>query len=295
MLASLLLFLLQVHAVQPGAWHDMAKALNYRMGRGALSISWGDWFVRIFGVLTNHISPVLWVLALGGAFIVWKAERNASRRWLGWSAGCFFMMNALYIVLFRNASSIHDYASFYFTVPVAMMAGVALDAICQRAESRGAMSGVVAVSASLALLVILTVLGERQTLALRHPFRILSEENSEPSQLIPELGRAMRARFGDDVAIICNFLPTYGPQLHYYAAHELLPCVFTADEWREVIADPENAPVGGAVWLDDPRASEILAKLPPGPQERTAICGIPFCFWHPADQAATSPPAVNRP
>ena len=223
----------------------------------------------------------------------WRAgcleiEGDAPLRWLGWGAACVFAMNALYVVAFRNASSVHDYASFYFTVPVAIMAGVALDAVCRWSESRSAGLGIVATSMTLVLLGFLAISGERQTLALRHPFLILSDEKPEPPELIPELGRAMRARFGDNVAVICNFLPTYGPQLHYYAQHELLPCVFTADEWLEMIADPENAPVGGVIWLEDPRAQQILAKLPPGPQERVTIRSIPFCFWRPADRDPTT-------
>jgi hypothetical protein len=137
------------------------------------------------------------------------------------------------------------------------------------------------------LLGFLVVLGQRETVELRRPFHILSDEKPEPPKLIPELGKAIRDRFGDDVAVICNFLPSYGPQLHYYARHELLSSVFTAGEWAEVIADPQNAPVGGVIWLEDPRAQEIIAQLPPGPQERATIRNIPFCFWHPADASPT--------
>src|SRR5205814_9272151 len=107
-------------------------------------------------------------------------------------------------VLFRNASSIHDYASFYFSVPVAMMAGVALDAICQQCASRGVALRIVAASGTVALLGFLIINGNRQTVALRHQFHILSEERKEPAQLIPELGRATRRWFGKDVAVICN-------------------------------------------------------------------------------------------
>jgi len=232
-------------------------------------------------LLIAHIQPAFWILGLAGAVLVWKSRADQPVRWLGWSAGRFFIMSVLYVVVFRIASAIHDYASFYFTVPVAMMAGVALDALCQWCESKGVAARVGSTACVLALLGGLVFIGERQTVALRRPFLILTDETPEPPDLIPELGHAMRDRFGQDVAVICNFLPSYGPQLHYYARHELLPCVFTADEWAEVIADPENAPVGGVIWLGDPRAEQIVARLPPGPQERLTIRGIPFCFWHP--------------
>jgi hypothetical protein len=130
----------------------------------------------------------------------------------------------------------------------------------------------------------LIVTGERQASALRRQFLILSNENPEPAELIPELGTAMRHWFGtEDVAVICNFLPTYGPQLHYYAQHELLACVFTPEEWKEMIADPENAPLGGVIWLGAPDAADVLASLPAGPRERVMIGNIPFCFWRPDD------------
>ncbi|MDR3402069.1 MAG: glycosyltransferase family 39 protein [Chthoniobacter sp.] len=283
---SILCFFLQIRLARPDAWHDLFAAMNHRMAQGTSAISWQDWSIRVGSLLIAHIQPVLWILGLAGTVIVWKSREDQSIRWLGWSAGRFFIMSALYVVLFRNASSVHDYASFYFTVPVAMMAGVALDALCRWSEAKGAMARLAGITCTLVLLGLLVFTGERQTVALRRPFLILTDENPEPVDLIPELGRALRDRFGPDVAVICNFLPSYGPQLHYYARHELLPCVFTADEWAEVIADPENAPVGGAIWLGDPRAEQIVAQLPPGPQERVTIRGIPFCFWRPAEAKA---------
>ena len=111
--------------------------------------------------------------------------------------------------------------------------------------------------------------------------RILDLEKEAPVSLIPELGRAIRDRFAEDTAVICNFMPSYGPQLHYYAQHDLLTSSFTADGWKEQIADPENAPVGGVVWLGESGAQEILAALPAGPREDVTIAGIRFCFWHP--------------
>jgi hypothetical protein len=195
-------------------------------------------------------------------------------------------MSVVYVVAFRNASSIHDYASFYFAVAVAMMAGVGLEAVCRWSEGRGSRMDAALTVFVLAVLGMLMFSGERRTLTLRHSFSILEFDKSEPPDLIPELGRAMRSFFGDnDVAVICNFLPVYGPQLHYYAQHELLPCAFTAAEWREQIADPENAPIGGAIWLQEPRAGEVLASLPAGTQTRMTIRGIPFCFWRPNVQA----------
>jgi len=289
MVASLALLLWQVRHVHPGAWHEMTAALNYRMARGGHAVPWRDWSVRMFAVLTMHIQPVSWLLGFAGAVITLKSEKGAPQRWLGWVASCFFALSAIYVVAFRNASSVHDYASFYFTAPVAMMAGVALDSLCQRGEAQGSTVRTAVFFCAVAVLGMLVVSGERQALALRRQFLILSDENPEPPELIPELGRAIRRWFGsEDVAVICNFLPTYGPQLYYYAQHELLGCVFTPEEWKQNIADPENAPLGGVIWLGAPGADEVLASLPTGTRERVTIRDIPFCFWRPLETAAGS-------
>jgi hypothetical protein len=172
---------------------------------------------------------------------------------------------------------------------VAMMAGVALEAAVGWCGGHGAPARIVGQAGIFLLLAALLVMGERQTRELRRPFSILSFENPEPPQLIPELGRAIRDTFGDDVAVICNFLPVYGPQLHYYAQHDLLPFAFTAAEWKEQIADPENAPIGGVIWMEEPHAEEVLASLPPGPRKRIEIRHIPFCFWSPEPRTAVAP------
>jgi len=284
---SLFLFAIQIKLARPDSWHDLSVALQYRMGS---VIAWPEWFARIGSLLVAHIQPALWILGLLGTVFAIQHRDDRPLRQLGWSASCFFVLSVFYIFFFRNASAIHDYASFYFTVPVAIMAGVGLDAAARWSDRRGNALHLVGTSVALSILGYLAIVGQRETIGLRRPFRILTDEQPEPAQLIPELGHAMRDRFGKDVAIVCNFLPTYGPQLHYYAQHDLLPCVFTAEEWAEVIADPQNAPVGGVIWLQDPRASEIVAQLPPGPQEQITIRGIPFCFWHPAPGSAPAGP-----
>jgi len=291
--ASLMLFLLEVHHVKPGAWRDMFSALNYRMAKSGHPVPWGGWLIRMRDLLMVHIPPLLWLLGMVGTWVAWNGKGNARLRWLGWGASCFFVMSTFYVVAFRNASSIHDYASFYFTIPVAMMAGVALDAALGWSERHGATARVVIAACTSMVLAVLLVHGARQTRELRRPFSILDYEKPEPPQLIPELGRAIRDTFGDDVAVICNFLPVYGPQLHYYAQHDLLACAFTAEEWKEQIADPENAPIGGVIWMQAPHAEEVLASLPPGSLSRIEIRHIPFCFWRPEEKAPAVPKGVG--
>jgi hypothetical protein len=283
-MASLVLFLWEVRHVHPGAWHEMRTALDYRMARGEHAIPWGDWWPRISQILTRHIQPVAWLLAAAGSVITWRAGKGEPVRWLGWVASCFFILSAVYVVGFRNASSVHDYASFYFTVPVALMAGVALDALCQACAVHGPLVRGAVLVCILALVGLLVATGLRETERLRHQFLILSDDQPEPVELIPELGKAIHAWFGtEDVAVICNFLPTYGPQLHYYAQHEFLGCVYTPEEWRQTIADPENSPLGGVIWLGEPHAEDVLASLPSGEVKRITIAHRAFCFWRPSE------------
>ena len=279
--ASLLLFLVQVRNVQPDAWHGMLAATARRMGQAGIQVTWGHWWTRMLDVLGSHIQPAAWLLALGGGLVVWRSKGSEALRWLGWAASCFVVMSVIYVTAFRNLSSIHDYVSFYFAVPVAMMAGVGLDSLVRWSKSRGRVLYTAACSATLLVVVLLVGTGERQASGLRRQFHILASDQPEPPSLIPQLGRMMREKFPEDTAVICNFLPDYGPQLHYYAQRELLQNASEPAHWKALIDDPQNAPLAGVVWLEAPGATDILSTLPRGTQETITIAGIPFCFWRP--------------
>jgi hypothetical protein len=281
--ASFGLFLFHVTRVQPNAWADMVESFTMRIADRSAPVPWREWLPRIAGTLRTHIQPLSWMAGIAGGVLVMNRRRNdAALRWLGWAALCFFGLSAFYVTVFRNASSIHDYASFYFTVPVAMMAGVAFDALIEWSKVRqaGMKAAVLAMAFGIGAFLILS--GEMRALGLRRQFHILDPDKGESPSLIPELGRAIRSRFIEDSAVICNFMPSYGPQLHYYAQREILGCTFAAGEWKEMIADPANAPIAGVIWLDGPNAAEIVAALPAGPREETTVAGVRFCFWQPA-------------
>ena len=279
--ASLALFLLQVHCVQPDAVRDLLEAIHRRMALTGIRVPWLPWSLRMIDSLTTHIQPVSWILGLGGGLLFWRSRVDESLRWLGWGGFYFVAMSVFYVVVFRNQSSIHDYASFYFTIPVAIGAGVALDSIIRWCERVSSSMRTVGLAATLVLYVLLVFSGERAAQNLRCQFHILGSNETEPQELIPELGRMISARFPPDTAVLCNFLPDYGPQLHYYAQRELLNCLFTPNDWKQIIADPENAPVGGVVWMKEPRAREVLSMLPPGRREEVTIRDIHFCLWRP--------------
>ncbi|HEY2342921.1 MAG TPA: glycosyltransferase family 39 protein, partial [Chthoniobacteraceae bacterium] len=282
--ASVVLFFAQIHAVQPAAWESVAKAFRWRTAQTGTPVTWSDWSKRMVDLLLLHIQPVTWLLAVAGTCLTLRRRReNADLRWLGWAALCFFEMNAFYVVAFRNASSIHDYASFYFAVPTALMGAVALEELVQWSERTAPRFALAMGCVILLGLGALSFTGQRTALTLRKPFHILTVEGEEPPTLIPDLGRAIRGWFPEDTAVFCNFLPYYGPQLHYYAQRDILGSVFTPDGLQSVTSDPENDPYGGVVWLGDGRARALLASLPHGTRkEERTIDGVHFCFWLPA-------------
>ncbi|MEO6787656.1 MAG: glycosyltransferase family 39 protein [Chthoniobacteraceae bacterium] len=279
---SLVLFFLHIRLANPDAWRDLMASFNERLARAGIEVAWSDWGKRMAVSLTDHIAPAAWALGAAGAAVAWSRRRkDVSLRWLGWAAFCFAVFSAFYVTVFRNASMIHDYAGFFFTVPVAMMAGVAIDALAAWCALRGCGWRLAGVFSLLALSFFLIITGERQALALRSPFRILDGEKTEVDELIPALGRAIRAQFPEDTNVICNFLRYYGPQLHYYAQRDLITGVMTHEDWAEMLADESNAPLGGVIWTGDADARDVLAHLPPGTSEGVEVSGEQFVFWKP--------------
>lgn len=277
--ASFALFLLQAQSVQPDAFHGLVAAMNRRMARGVFQVPWLHWARRMAGSLFSHIQPVLWVLGAVGGIVIWRSRNREALRWLGWRAFGFLVMSVVYVVGFRNQSSIHDYASFYFTVPVAIGAAVALDSFSRWCERGSCAIRTGCVAGTCVFLALLMWSGESRALRLRSQFHILAHTAAEPPGLIPDLGKRIRASFSEDTAVVCNFLPDYGPQLHYYAQRELLNGVFTSNEWKEIMAVPENAPVGGVIWMDEPRAIGVLSSLPRGVTKEITIQGSRFTIW----------------
>jgi hypothetical protein len=162
------------------------------------------------------------------------------------------------------------------------MGAVALEKLVEWSESKPPRFGLATGCAVLLALGLLTFMGERTALTLRKPFHILTVESEEPPSLIPDLGHAIRGWFPEDTAVICNFLPYYGPQLHYYAQRDILGSVFTSAGLQSVTSDPENEPYGGVIWLGDPGAGSLLAILRGARKEERTIDGVRFCFWLPA-------------
>jgi Dolichyl-phosphate-mannose-protein mannosyltransferase len=310
---SIVLFLLQVHSVQPAPWRDLIEALNRRMGSqsGANrpNFAWKDWEWTIGATLLTHIHAVIWALAvIGLVLLLGCRNRDEGLRWLGWAALCFFALNSFYIVTFRNASYIHPYASFYFMVPVAIAGGIAVEAFacwCEWRSDCARIAGFVAIAVMYGLLIFN---GERQAFALNKRFRILDWNKPEPASLIPELGRKINEKTSKDAMVICNFFADYGPQLEYYAQRTIFSCNISADgctnvmsqaalfsqlrqrrnisndEWRQLTRGTDSTPVAGVIWLGKRDAGATLAALPSGSREEINVQGCSFCFWIPYRQ-----------
>jgi len=283
-----LLFLWQIRSADAGALGSLWRALQMRLGNAiptdtaptadnATHFTSGDWLRTVVSDLNGNYLTLTWLcVALGLVRVIRARSTTAGVRWIAWAAAQLAVAGALYVVLLRNESFIHDFASFYIIGAVAMLAGLGLDAVCGVAEKlphpvRFATHGAVAL-----VIVALAVLGFRKSEALRSPYLILDGVAAESAQLIPSLGRALDAVFPPNATLLANFDP-YGSALTYYARRPILTNLLTPGDWRAALA--HEHPAGGVIWLGAGNAAEILASLP-GKTTRLEIAGASFALWH---------------
>jgi hypothetical protein len=312
------LYLLYIGAARPDAWSDAWQAVAFRLqGTGASGVpfTWGEWLRRQQEYAGTLIPLVAWGLAVVGAVYVglrldqgilwcrrrpsrgetgarqpdagaektpWPGGQSQGSRTLGWSALVLAFTATIPVLGFRNASYIHDYTGFYFLAPVAILGGLALDALLRRAGDRDAPALLrgACVGGAVAALVLLGVRGYEGTRALhRIQWWILDGKLAEPADLIPDLGGAIYWTFPDETVVLTN-LPARGPHLGYYARRTLLYGYTTFAEWGPTVADlGERA--GGVVWLGAPGAEELWAQLPDGRKKVVEFGGVRFGFWRP--------------
>ena len=110
---------------------------------------------------------------------------------------------------------------------------------------------------------------------------MLDFKTSEPQDLIPKLGAVIRENFEPNTAVLCNFLPIYGPHLGYYAQRTLLNNVTEYRHWERYLKNPLKQNLGGVVWINSEKAKEILAKLPAGHRQYFQFGNESFCIWKP--------------
>ena len=281
-LVSAACYFIRIRLVRPDAWQNLAHTLVVRLGYDS-----GDqftelqWLTRVLGSLVVHFLPLGWILAAVGALAAFRARRyDENLLWLFRACVCVCVMGALFVGVFQNDSYIHQYLSFYLLAPVAIMAGIALDRLIKFFQvnftpSKFALLGELLVCA---IIVAMGTHGIFQTRELQQQFRILDHRTSEPPNLIPELGTAIRKDFPPGTRVLCNFLPQYGPQLAYYAQREILNNLWDYGSWRRYLND-SGKPVGGVVWMGPKSSHDLIAKLPRGSRRFLRVGNLSFCLW----------------
>ena len=278
-MVSGILFLLQIHSVRPDAWTDLASAFQLRAGAGngnGAHFTLVEWLREVGGSLAILIFPISWLLAVAGAFHVFR-QRHLSEplRWIGWTALLLFLLDAIYIVAFPNASFIHDYAGFYFITPVAMMGGIALDALADRMDRRAIRH--VGTIVALGLILLIALFGRARARSLQSQAYVLDGRTYESARFIRKVGTLLRTHFPENAQVLCNFEP-YGTVLPFYAQRVLLPDMANPDDWQRIISNP-SAPAGGIIWMGSPGAENLLAHAPILNLEFAEIEGTGFYLW----------------
>jgi 4-amino-4-deoxy-L-arabinose transferase-like glycosyltransferase len=278
-LLSALAFLFQIRAVRPDAWSDLALAFHQRLSSsagGSLRFTTAEWAQTVGGWLLILVSPLAWALAFCGGVIVWKNRQAAPKlRWLGWAALCLFILNGFYLVAFRNASYIHDYAGFYLIAPIALMAGMALDRLAGWKASRH-----FGLSIALLTVLYLAYFGVVTVRGLSSQAHLLDETIAESPRFIPSLGHILREYFDERTEVLCNFEP-HATTLPYYAKRSLLGEPWDARGWREQLQDKAGR-FGAIVWMGGADAPELLEALPKQGRTEIEIEHVRFCLWQPS-------------
>ncbi len=288
---SAALFLIHVRSVRADAWEALWGAFVFRAaGDEQYAFTWAQWLGRQYHFLSTRIPLLAWGLGAIGAGYTWSRLRSdAGLRWLGWAAASLFLTAASFLVVFSNGSYIHDYWGFYLLAPVAMMAGLALDASLGGEGAGGRLRKVAGVCVACVALVLLAGRGYVGMQRLHGwAWRVLPEEAAEPRDLLPELGRTIYWNFPDETRVLCNLprvaphLGHWAPHLEYYARRPIVYDRFTYAEWAAELARLGRR-AGGLVWLGAPGAEELWASLPGERKKVIQFDGSRFGLWRPAN------------
>jgi 4-amino-4-deoxy-L-arabinose transferase-like glycosyltransferase len=288
-----ILFLFDIRHANPNSWRDLWTAFTMRIGSGlapgsssagdqvgGATFSSAEWCRRIFQALgEDYLRPTCLFVLAGGIYLV----RNRSLpgfRWLGWAALQMAVAGVLYMLLLRNWSFIHDWASFSVIGSIAILGGLGLEAGLVWLQSRRLKTPrFVGAILSVGLLIWMAVAGFSRAENLRSQLLMLDGKTPEPKNLIPDVGHYLAKTFPADTTILSNFDAYYSP-LDYYAQRRIVRNLGSDDEWNS--AATAAAPrIGGIVWLAAPSAFEILAALPKNETTEVEIDGVRFAVWKP--------------
>jgi len=291
-----ILFLLQIRYVNPEAWRDLWTAVTMRLSSGmqpgssgiapgpAPHFTFGEWLRRIFQSLGQDYLLADWLLVGVGAIYLARNLKQPGCRWLGDGVLQMAIPGVLYMVLLRNWSFIHDFASFFCIGSMAILGGLGLESAWTWIErsSRANILRPAGAGATFGFLVWLASAGFARAEDQRSQFLILDGIAREPSNLIPDVGRHLAKIFPVDVTILCNFDPYYS-SMSYYAKRTMFTNLRTSTEWNAVAADLRGRAVGGILWMGAPSAADLLAGLPTAEIVPVEIDGVRFAVWKPVN------------
>jgi len=279
-------FLLQIHLASPGAWQELYRAFRERSGREDLSggsFTAAQWLNAEFAYLTTLFHPVAWLLAGIGAAIALAVRRRLPMREAAplHCATLLFVIDAFYVCALRNQSYIHDFAAFYFLIPIAVFSGFLIERLIRGIETRwpGYPSAVASIAGCM-LAAALIWSGIARLDGIDTQFCILDDDDTEPPTLMPDVGRLIDASFPADAVILCNFDRYYSP-LPYYARRIMVNDVRYYTDWKASVSEALPQPAGGIVWANAPDAADILRHLPSTELRPVTVDGIPFVLWLP--------------
>jgi hypothetical protein len=276
-----ILFLVQIRLASPGALRELLLAFRERSGHGNASggaFTARQWLDTEYDYLATLFHPVAWLLAAAGAlFAFYKRRSLPALEAVPLHIGAIlFFIDAFYICALRNQSYIHDFASFYFIVPIAVFSGFLIDQILRKVERRWASYPATLVCSLVAAGTLWS--GIRRLDGIDTQFCILDDDDTEPDSLMPDVGRLIDRTFPPDAVIICNFDRYYSP-LPYYARRVMNNDVHTYAEWQSAVSDAEPQPACGILWANAPDAAELLRHFPAAETRRVSVDGIAFVLW----------------
>jgi len=291
---SAILFLFQIRYVNPEAWRDLWTAITMRLGNGLQpgssansagvgpQFGFAEWLARILQSLDQDYLRIGWVFVLVGAVYLFRQRKSPGARWLGWAALQMAAAGIPYLVVLRNWSFVHDFASFSVIGSIAIVGGLGIEAIWQWLDGKSGTNGSRRAAATVTAIVLISLAwaGFIRAEEQRSQFLMLDGVVREPAHLIPEVGRYLGGIFPANTTILCNFDPSYSP-LSYYAKRTIVRNLSSAAEW-DFAVENSGRDLGGIIWLEARSAPEILAGLPAGEVVPVEIDGIRFAVWKPA-------------
>ena len=285
-----IIFLLQIRHVRPDAWSDLWHAATMRLSNTTatdatsvashpVSFTLREWCVAIFNGLAADFLILPWLFVALGIIFVWKGRRtDEGLRWCGFAMMPMVIAGVLYVVILRNESFVHDFATFYLIGALAIAAGLGLEGLLARIE-RGFKNGAGRVFTTLAVVAMFASLGASavsRSEELRSPFSVLDAEKPEPPDFIPTLGRFLGQTFPPGTTILCNFAAS--GTLDYYSQRNVLNALMTPEDWKAFIAS-EPPPLGGIIWLDAGHAAEVVASLRRDEVREITFKNFRFALW----------------